>query len=561
MRVFLGALAAAVLAGTGSAPAEAHGGQYKSPAAPNDDVPGLRPGAASPDWTDWWSEHRARYLRRARSRHREAVASAGGLAAGDGPSEPLPEAAAPSPRPLYERLVLPVVTKALEDPDGEVRSAAAIALGKMGFPRSLLDLRRHLSDVHPDVRDGSILALGMIGDGLAIDHLRSILRNPAERERTRGFAALSLGLLRSDEGAAELIAFLSPASDADRVGGLRKTPDLVACAVMALGHSGSLRAAPELRALYASATRLEPVPRGCAAVALARLGDREAIPLLLKGMAHSRAAMRQCGALALGAVGRPGDEAVLAALAKAAAEDVDDGTRRFALLAIGRIGGDGARVLLRRLYGEAKVVDRGPAALALGIAGDAPSAPLLRIQFRSGGEAGPRGAAATALGLLGDPDAAPSLREEAFGQGDPKLRAYCLAALALLGDAGAVPGALRVLRTESDPVVRLAAVECLAILGDGEALPVLRELARKGESVSVRSHACYQLGVFGGPDAARTLVEAVEDRGEEMPVRMYAVAGLGVLADRSPFPMLAGLGAAGNHFLGVDPLREVATFL
>jgi hypothetical protein len=56
-------------------------------------------------------------------------------------------------------------------------------------------------------------------------------------------------------------------------------------------------------------------------------------------------------------------------------------------------------------------------------------------------------------------------------------------------------------------------------------------------------------------------VRILQDRTGPVLLRTFAAAGLGVLADRSPLPVLSGLSADGNFRLGIDPVAEVATFL
>jgi HEAT repeat protein len=566
MRVLVAIAGAAVLAWA-APPALAHGGQYKSPAAPDGSGSGGNPGVptrgrAAGDWQDWWWANRDRYLEIARRAHAGtggARTPNGGLGVSggvDGGPAPAPE----DPRAFYERLVLPAVTRALVDGEAEVRSAATIALGKMGFPRSLVDVEKALRDPHPDVRDGAILALGMIRDDIAAESLRGVLFDPSIRERTRGFAAVALGILGGEEGARILLRFLSPESDAEREGGLKRSTDLQACCVLALGHAGSPSAIPALRRMYAAPDVVANVPRACASLSLARLGDRESIPLFLKGLRHREAALRQCAALALGAIARPADGPALAALARAALEDDDGATRAFSIMALGRIGGAGGREALRPLLdGQRGTEDRPFVILALGIAGDRPSAPVIRRLFRE--EPHLRGSAVLALGLIGDREAAPEVREIAFGKGDAGLRSHGITALGLMGDSDSAPAMRRILAEEDAPGLRLAAAISLAILGDPDAVPAVTLLARHGGSVQVRCHSCYFLGILGGPAAAKALVQAVEDGKEQMVVRMHAVAGLGVLADRSPVPYLSGLNADTDYLLPIGPMQEVATFL
>jgi HEAT repeat protein len=559
-------LAAPALLALASPAAPAHGGTYRSPADPGNGSPSpALPGASTSEWNDWWWSNRDRYLDLARRRRRARPVEAtptggmGAMAGAEGAAAETDPAAGLAS--LRETLVLPAVTRALSDPDAEVRSAAAVALGKMGFERSFLDLQRALRDPHPDVRDGAILALGMLRDEFAAERLRAILHDPAERARTRGFAALALGILGGDGPAGTLLAFLAPEADAERVGGIQRTTDLMATAVIALGHTGSQRAAGDLRRLYASGRALETAPRCCAALSLGKLRDRESIPLLLKGIAHPEAFMRQSAAIALGVVGGPGDAAVVEALDRVVREDENMPARHFAAIALGRIGGDAARFALRRLLDDARGAERTYAALAIAMAGDKPSAPALRALLRGPGDADIHGAAATALGILGDAEALPLLRETAFGKGDSVVRGHCLEALGLLCDEDSAVELRRIAAEEPDPRLRLCAAVALGILQDPGAVEALGSLATKGSTIHLRAHSSYFLGVVGGAEAARILVRIVEDRQEEMIVRMHAVAGLGVLADRSPCPVLSGLGADANHLLAVDPLQEVSTFL
>ena len=456
--------------------------------------------------------------------------------------------------------ILPALLAALRDPDGEVRSAAAVALGKTGSARAFPSLRRALRDAHPDVRDGAVLSLGMLRDDFALDEFRAILFDPAVRERSRGFAALSAGICGGEGGASLLLRFLDPASDAMRVGGIDRTADLEACAVLGLGLAGSPRAVEPLRRILANGNE-RPSVRASACTALARLGDRDSIPLLVRGISHRESPLRQSAALALGVLATPDDAAVVAALLERLAEDRDGATRQFCIASLGRIGAEDSLRPLRRIMMEGDVAERPFAALALATAGDRDAVPAIRALFRSPGHAGHRGAAAIALGILADGETLPDLREFAFSKADASLRIYAFTGLALQADEASVPGFRRALEEEPEPRLRLAAAVALAILQDDGARPALERLAEKGESAAVRAHAAYFLGVAGGPPAAPTLARLLADVRQPVLVRTFAAAGLGVLSDRSPLPVLSGLGADGNFRIAVDPMMEVATFL
>ena len=568
----IGAAVALLLLGGSASPALAHGGQYRSPATAPPETggggeptgPGSGKGgiATEPDWESWWWAHRERVRDRAR-RRREAIpaASGEGLAAAPpplmGPAAPPPP---PDPGIAFRREILPVLTAALGDPEAEVRSAAAVALGKAGHPRSLLPLHGALDDPHPDVRDAALLAMGMIGDSLALEDLRLVLFDPAVPERTRGFAAPAVGRAGGPPAGARRRGVISPAADAARVGGIRRSEDLLCCAFVALGRTGAPEAAAALRKEFASPVRRTLRVRCFAGIALARLGDVGAIPLLLQGLVHDDARMRQSSALALGDLASPEDLPVVAALARAAREDADAGAREFALHALGSVGGPPAVAVLREAWREGRREDRLHAALALGAAGDLPSAVSLHRALREAGAAREWSALALSLGMMGYRTAAKDLLERA-GKGDPVARSHALSALGLLGEREAAAAARTILLEERDPRFHLVAAECLRALGDRTVVPDLVRRALGGGGVQERAGACYLLGVLGGEEAMRTLLRVAGDRGGEMILRMHAVAGLGVLADRSPVPLLADYGAGTNFLLPVGPLLEIQTFL
>ncbi|MCK6481398.1 MAG: HEAT repeat domain-containing protein [Planctomycetes bacterium] len=554
-----------VLSGLAAAPALAHGGQYRGPGGrtPSDPTGPVAPPTSSADWEAWWAANAWKYIKlreRVRGRDAPALTAGGGLGAATGGQQP----AAADPfdrRKLFEREVLPVMTDLLRDPDSEVRSAAAVGLGKMGFPRSILDLRKACYDEVRDVRDGAVIALGMLQDGFVLQDLEGILLDPAQQERTRSFAAVGIGLVGGKEASAILMDFLDPAADARRAGGIHRTPYTEAAALTALGFARDPDVIPALRRDYASGTRFEPQVRSFLAVTLARLGDREAIPFLLQGLEHAREPMRQSAAIALGILGRPGDDAVVKALAAASLGEKDINARQFALMGLSRIGGEEARAAVRRVLEKGPRIDLPLAALAVALGGDAEYVPVLRKRFREEKQPDLLGGFALALGLAGDREVAPDLRRLAFNQGDRGLRGYCLLALGLLDDRASVPDARKVVEEENDVGVKMAAATCLGLLQDPGAVPLLERMAKEGTSVYVRSSACRLLGEVGNPRSFEPLAAIAKDAKDNSVVRMSATAALGNLADRSLIPLLTQVGIDGNYASIVDPLIEIASIM
>lgn len=549
-------------------PALAHGGQYRGPGAGTPTGPTAPAGtpASTSDWEAWWAANAWRYVNlRERIRERDGGGpnrSGGGLgvSAGPGAENQLPETSTDR-RAYFEREVLPVVTTLLADPDAEVRSAATVALGKMGFPRSLMDLRKSLKDEVRDVRDGAVLALGLIQDGLAVEDLQARLLDPKEEDRTRSFAAIGLGFIGGPEAAGVLGTFLDPAADAARVGGIHRTSLTEASAITGLGLSRHAAAAASLRKDYASEKRFPAAVRAFLAIALARLGDRDAIPFLLQGLEHDREPMRQSAAIALGVLGKPEDEAVVKALVAAAQGEKDANARQFSIMALSRIGGDRARETVRRILEKGSPLDRPLAALGAAVPGDREALPLLRRLFREERTPDLKGAFGLALGLLRDEEALPDLRKLAFSKVDRGLRVYCLLAMGLMDDRSSGRQVREVVETENEPSVKMAAATCLGLLQDPATVPVLEKLAAVGDNVFVRSSACRLLGEVGSPLSSRLLARIARDPKDNSVVRMTATAALGNLADRSLIPLLAQVTIDGNYASAVDPLVEIATIM
>jgi HEAT repeat protein len=568
MRLVTAAACAAVV-GMASVPAFAHGGQYRGPGAKSPPDPTPTAGGPGPtsttDWEAWWAANAWKYLNlRERLRARDAgggAVSSGGLGAHGTVSGDVVAAEISDPRGYFEREALPVVTAALEDEDAEVRSAAAVALGKMGYTRSLLALRKALKDPARDVRDGALLAMGMLREPFAAEEMRAVLLDPREQDRTRSFAAIGLGLLGGEDGTLPLVEFLDPAADAKREGGIHRSALLEASALTGLGMSRRADVAAQIRKDYDSGTRYEPAVRSFAAVALGRLGDRGAIPSILQGLSYSKEPMRQSAALALGMLGTPEDAAVVSALSKKLYDETDVNTRQFALMSLAKIGGAEARAAVRRYLDKGSRIDIPLAALACAIGKDREALPAVRKLFEEEKQPSVKAGFALALGLYGDQDSAAELRKLALAQGDRGLRGACMTALGLMEDRASAVPIRKLLDEENDPGVKMSAATCLGLLQDRGVVPVLERLVKEGDNVYIRAGACRLLGFVGSPTSTKPLAAIVKDVKDNSVVRMSATAALGNLADQSLIPILSQFSIDGNYASTVDPLVEIASIM
>jgi HEAT repeat protein len=580
------ALLAPVVLASAAAPALAHGGSYKPPGPtggipPDSEILNPRlPVPTPPDrremtpWERWWNVNQDRIVglrKRLRARDGGDVATKEEEDPFFGSDADRPKASVEGPavtREFLEREVLPAVTQALRDQDPEVRSAAALALGKMGFPRSFMDLKRALDDPEKDVREAAILGLGMAGERMATESLRALLLDPNVEERFRGAAGVALGFLGGADAGDALVAYLDPATDATRVGGIRRRPSTECCVLAALGLARHAPAAPFLReaalgSREADGSKAQPAVQSFGLVALAKTGDRTTIPVgaMLSLLADDREVRRQGAALALGLVAKPDEAAVTKALAVAAIGDRDLGVRSLATMALARIGGDPAKKALREVLDKAGPVDLPFASLGVAVAGDKVSAPLLRLKFRESRDPSARGALAISLALLGDAEIAPDLRREAFGKGDRVLRRHCMTALGLLGDQASAEELRRIVSEDWDPWLKIGAGVALGLLQDRRTIPLLGVVAKSATSIHARGHACRILGMVGNRDAAKILLGFVRDPKEQPFVRMFAVTGLGILGERGDVPILSTIGADTDPEIRVDALDAIADLM
>ena len=85
---------------------------------------------------------------------------------------------------------IPLITKRLEDEQGLVRSAAAVALGDLDATEAVTSLLVAVDDDAPHVRQMAINALGEIGDKRALPRLRRALKDPRPEVRYQTIIAL-----------------------------------------------------------------------------------------------------------------------------------------------------------------------------------------------------------------------------------------------------------------------------------------------------------------------------------------------------------------------------------
>ena len=265
-----------------------------------------------------------------------------------------------------------------------------------------------------------------------------------------------------------------------------------------------------------------------AAQALGKLGDRAAVPALIEALKDDSEYVRSYAASALESLG---DRSAVPALVEAL-KDKDSWVRTRSALALGRLGDKSALPVLVETLKDKDERVRGDAAWTVGELGDTSAVPAL-VEALKDERSSVGMAAAKALGRLGDKSALPVL-VKALKDKDEYVREGAALALGDLGEREAVPALIEALKDEKAYACRFAAGS-LTKLGDKRAVFALVE-ALKDERFFVRTAVAEALGDLGDRSAVPALIQALKDK--DHMVREDAAQALGKLGDRAAVPAL-----------------------
>jgi len=166
--------------------------------------------------------------------------------------------------------------KAAADPAGDVRFRAVESLAKIGDPRSVPAFLRVVQDPNPVLVQTAVRAVSKLGDDNAVPKLLELLDSPNEVMRMSVCGFIGQMKLKDTRPVGE--ALLKKLDD----------PSLMVCfaAASGLGEVRERRAVPKLLAMaqgpVASITNWFFDPRLAAVMALGRIGDPLAVPVLEK---------------------------------------------------------------------------------------------------------------------------------------------------------------------------------------------------------------------------------------------------------------------------------------
>ncbi len=507
-----------------------------------------------------------------------------------------------------KRLIAPLLLDALKDTDASVRAAALVALGKVKEGVTVDTFRAFLSDSAEAVRESAYIGIGLFGDIQAVPHLLRVLEGSDVDVGARIDAAIALGLLGRPEVTPYLIDFLRR-----NLGNVENRAEDVNLAVIdAIGISGDRSAVPFLVDL-ARAGNLRSDKLGCfVLLALGRLKDRLALPLLIKELSAKDIDSRRAAALALGEIDYySSDEIEVAsllarkatwterdsltrealdeldqlirekqaasdkekkelrrlrdiaarALAHVIREDNDNQARNYAAVSLGKVAGSASRdALVWALDTGYSRSLQSFAAIGLGLLGDPSVSPLLLRKLALYGEESLRGAVAVALGLLREPAAVePLLQVVSNRGGDRDFRGYAAIALGLMGARESLPLVQKTLEEEGDDkdIGRGFSI-ALGLLGDRSSVPALMAvIVRKQNLDEARGAATLALGLQRDTSGMKPLGALLKSGTASAEVRSFAAAALGYLGDTERIPGLSRLARNHDYRIYVAPLEDL----
>ncbi len=514
-----------------------------------------------------------------------------------------------------------IVRTLRHDDNRDVASAGLIALAKIGIDGKGWRLREvvlpFLASHTQEVRETAALALGIAGqlDDPTLGALSALAHDTApgrelsgERAvnlRTRSFAVFGLGLLLQQSAnagyAAEIVDELVRALHGEDAGF-----DLPVAAIEALGllpRGPRTHAHAKLRQRVLTTLTdyygrdLGPgqeLVQAHVPPAIARLvapGDREAarfrarfaadLGASLAGSSRARKTnvhIAQSCALALGGLtppwGEDGDsDPVGRLLLQVYRDHKDEQTRRFALVAIARIGGPVARdVLLRELDRAGKALELPWVGLALGALVtperlrqganyqvDAEIAERLRSAFAAARNPSAKAALAMALALVGDDFAADPIRRELEERKHQRgLAGYLAVALGMLRDDLATPVVRDVLKSSRRRAATVFhCAQALGLLGDPRVVDLLcAELTAENPPLAQLAAAASALGQIGDRRSIASLLELLE-RDDVTPLaRAFAIVGLGSVCDPRVLPWNTAYATECNYRASTSTLTD-----
>jgi HEAT repeat protein len=464
---------------------------------------------------------------------------------------------------LREKLV-PVMREALRDDDKEVRTAAAVALGKFRAVAAAEELQQlYRDDKVDEVHEAALQGLLLMGAPQLFDFFDSIVHDQGAELRLRGFALMGIGRIGDARSRKYLLDFFDPKETRQRTLLPKSTGDIrqfLVAALIGLQMTGD----PKLGETFLRLARdksLDEDVRAYAVNCIGKVSARDRLPDVLSLLRLDDSdQIRRSAAVVAGVLAERGDGATAKAVGQAMSKDKDKIVRHYATVSLGQIGGEEAFAKLKRHYRYADKEGRGFFLLAFAFSGHAEAAGFLEKELDAA-DAHDAAAAVLGFGILGDEGKAPPLRKVLADTKAWVLLQASTIALGMLNDGASAPAIEAILVNKTQPAVRTAAAIAYALLRQHAAVKIFTDLLREADTVVVRNAIAQVMGRLASPAPAEPLLAIYRDTGIQRQTRAYALVALGMLADTADFPVFPELAFDTNYFVRCDPFDVVVTIL
>jgi len=290
-------------------------------------------------WVTWWGYNQLKYLDfRNRQAARRGPVSGPGAPFGVKKEED-PNAWRKGVRTKYAGMLL----EALSDEDEEVRTAAAVALGKWRVKDAVAELKKmRVRDKVQQVRESALLGLVLMRDPALADYLIGVARTPSELPRMRGYALLGVGMTGDKKARDYVFKLIDPGSKAERArypANQKVLREILCAGVAGVAYRPDPALGDRLMAV-ARNERVQEEVRAYSVAAVGKVGAAEQLPRIVEILKRDKSAqLRRSAAIALGRLGTRADADALEALRHALKYDRDRVVGHFATLSLGQIGG------------------------------------------------------------------------------------------------------------------------------------------------------------------------------------------------------------------------------
>ena len=532
-------------------------------------------------------------------------------------------------RSLVKSTVIPALLWAM-DPDNaggaDTESAAYIALAKMTedpehieLIKKGLDLDRKHSLV---IRESAAIALGLLRrsekadqlDAVELDRTRAFLfdvfENDRYQARTRGFAALAIGLLGDQPSGSG--SYEGHSATTHRLFSLLDAPyknyDLQIGLLMAVGlqpkdsistaQRDILRRCVNKGRMYRK--DVPAITRSYAALTLGRVGVARDLMTLQRVLNSKRIRdvnIKRSAAIGIGQLARSvsGEERaeIAQTLLRSLPRVKDASAKNFVVMSLSDLvvmdvkqdrtdvlGGTRVGRYLLQTAEDGRYTERPFAALALARIGAAIGEETtleLYGEFRSDSitvlqkglmskalDKRNRAAFAASLGMLGDRGSIGNLTAlVADRTEDKELRGYSALALGLIGDAKkSVLRPIRAaLKERSSAELALHTSTALGLLKDRQGVPILLKELSLAKSQYVKGQIVLALARIGDARAIEPMVALLKDKNDQQLTRALACAGLGVIGDLEWLPSFSRIRLDVNYRASTDLINEVLSLI